>query len=998
MRLSILLGVCVAFIAQCFATEPVLKVLFLGDTGHHTPAERMRELAPVMQSRGIQLVYTEDIDSLSLDNLKRYDALLIYANIEKISAEKEAALTRYVREGGGLFALHCASYCFQNSSTYISMVGAQFKSHKTGTFRATIVASDNPVMQGFKSFESWDETYVHVKHNTENRTVLEVRENEPWTWIRTEGKGRVFYTAWGHDSRTWTNPGFQDLVERGIRYCAGEKLPDALDNRPVVTPLVLKDQAGIPYYVPGKKSQGDGSWPQMQLPLTPEQSMQHFVVPAGFEVQLVASDPDIKKPIAMAWDERGRLWIAETLDYPNRLLAPGEKGRDRIVICEDTKGTGHMDKFTVFADGLNIPTGFTFSHGGVIVHQMPNTLFLKDTHGGDHADLKEVLFSGWGRTDTHAGPSNLHYGLDNHIWSMVGYSGYSGTVGGVYNQFLQGFTRFQADGSELEFLRATNNNTWGLGFREDGTVFGSTANNNPSVYLPIPNRYYIAAGLEPKTLGGIADTSRYLPITNRVRQVDVHWGYTAAAGHAFYTARSYPKEYWNRIAFVAEPTGHLVGQFNVTAEGADFHSKNPMNLISSDDEWFAPIMTEVGPDGAVWVIDWYNYIVQHNPMPKGFEMGQGNAYENPLRDKRYGRIYRIVWKGDNHQEPKPAMTLAGATPEKLVETLSNDNMLWRTHAQRLLVERGRKDVVPLLVALAKDPKQDEIGLNVGVIHALWTLHGLHALDSDAAALQVATDDLKHVSAAVRRNAVMVLPRSKNGVRAILAAKLLQDSDAQVQLAALLALAESPAMPIAGIQIHQYLVSHKSLDRWLVDAAKMAASAQSAGFIASTTEAEIAAAKIESEDKAPVLEVVSHVSATKSAPTTPGVGSNRLVIRLGVIPDVMKYDKNEITVKAGTKVDLVFTNNDHMQHNILILKPDTSEKVGALIDAMLTDPQGLAKSYRPRTSDLLFSLPLVDPGDATDLLFTAPREPGRYPIVCSFPGHWRIMQATLVVTP
>jgi len=123
-----------------------------------------------------------------------------------------------------------------------------------------------------------------------------------------------------------------------------------------------------------------------------------------------------------------------------------------------------------------------------------------------------------------------------------------------------------------------------------------------------------------------------------------------------------------------------------------------------------------------------------------------------------------------------------------------------------------------------------------------------------------------------------------------------------------------------------------------------------------------------------------------------------VIRLGVIPNVMKYDKNEITVKAGTKVDLVFTNNDHMQHNILILKPDTSEKVGALIDAMLTDPQGLAKSYRPRTSDLLFSLPLVDPGDATDLLFTAPREPGRYPIVCSFPGHWRIMQATLVVTP
>lgn len=998
MRLSLLASVYIAFVAQCFATEPVLKVLFLGDTGHHTPADRMRDIAPVMQSHGIQLVYTEDVESLRLDNLKRYDALLIYANIAKISPEQDNALTSYVREGGGLFALHCASYCFQNSPTYISMVGAQFKSHKTGIVKTTIIAADNPVMQGFKGFESWDETYVHTKHNSENRTLLEIRGDEPWTWIRTEGKGRVFYTAWGHDSRTWTNPGFQDLVERGIRFCAGEKLPDALRQRPAVSSLVLKDQAGIPYYIPGKKSMGDGVWPQMQLPLSPQESMQHLVVPAGFEVQLVANDPDIKKPIAMAWDERGRLWIAETLDYPNKLLAPGEKGRDRIVICESTKGDWHMDKFTVFADGLNIPTGFTFSHGGIIVNQMPNTLFLKDTTGGDHADLKEILFSGWGRKDTHAGPSNLHYGLDNQIWSMVGYSGYSGTVGGVYHEFAQGFSRFTPDGSQLEYIRATNNNTWGLGFREDGTIFGSTANNNPSVYMPIANRFYLAAGLEPKTLGGIADTSRYLPMTSKVRQVDVHWGYTAAAGHAFYTARAYPKEYWNKVAFVAEPTGHLVGQFNVTSDGADFHSTNPTNLISSDDEWFAPIMAEVGPDGSVWIIDWYNYIVQHNPLPKGFEMGQGNAYENPLRDKRYGRIYRIVWKGDKGALPTQAMTLAGATPELLVKTLTNNNLLWRTHAQRLLVERGRKDVVPLLIALVQDPKQDEIGLNVGVIHALWTLHGLHVLDSDAAALQAATSALRHASAAVRRNAIMVLPRSAAGVRALLSAKLLQDNDPQVRLATLLALAESPSVPLAGIQLHNYLVSSKALDHWMLDAVKMAATAQSAGFIASASDVEITAAKVQSEGKPPVIEVLAHVVVSKQVSAVAGVGSNRLVLRLGVIPDVMKYDRTEITVKAGTKVDLVFTNNDHMQHNILILKPDSTEKVGALIDAMLTDPQGLAKSYRPRTTDMLFSLPLIDPGDASDLIFTAPKQAGRYPIVCSFPGHWRMMQATLVVTP
>ncbi|MEO7600053.1 MAG: PVC-type heme-binding CxxCH protein, partial [Opitutus sp.] len=511
--------------------QPVLKVLFLGDNGHHQPSALLRQIGPVMMSHGIQLVYTEDLNSLSLENLKRYDALLIYANIDSITPSQDQALSDYVTQGGGLFPLHCASYCFRNSDRYVSMVGGQFKSHGTGVFKTTIVDPENPVMKGFGGCESWDETYVHTHHNDQNRTVLERREDEPYTWTRTEGLGRVFYTAWGHDQRTWSNPGFQELVERGIRYAAGQKLPGALVERPSVPGLELVAQSGIPYYPPGQRSRGDGNWPQMQKPLSPEQSMKHIVVPAGFELQLVASEPDIKKPIAMAWDERGRLWIAETLDYPNRLLAPGESGRDRLVICEDINHDGRMDKFTVFADGLNIPTSFTFSHGGVILHQMPNTLFLKDTNGDDKADLREVLLTGWGRNDTHAGPNNLQYGLDNWIWGMLGYSGFDGSVAGERHTFRQGFYRFRPDGSQLEYLRATNNNTWGLGVREDGTVFGSTANNNPSVYLPIPNRYYQSAGLEPKTLGGIADTSRFFPLTGRVRQVDVHWGYTAAAGH-----------------------------------------------------------------------------------------------------------------------------------------------------------------------------------------------------------------------------------------------------------------------------------------------------------------------------------------------------------------------------------------------------------------------------------------------------------------------------------
>ena len=196
-----------------------IKVLFLGDEGHHVPLLRARQLIPVASQVGIDITYTEDVGDLNPVTLNRYDDLLIYANIGMISPEHEKALLDYVEGGHGLVALHCASYCFLNSPKYIALVGAQFAHHKTGVFRTKIVAPDHPIMKGFQGFESWDETYVHTKHNTENRTVLEMRDTEPYTWVRTQGQGRVFYTAWGHDERTWGNPRFPG--SRGARHSLG---------------------------------------------------------------------------------------------------------------------------------------------------------------------------------------------------------------------------------------------------------------------------------------------------------------------------------------------------------------------------------------------------------------------------------------------------------------------------------------------------------------------------------------------------------------------------------------------------------------------------------------------------------------------------------------------------------------------------------------------------------------------------------------------------------
>ena len=372
------------------AAEPApLKLLFLGDRGHHQPAARFKDLQPVMAGRKIELVYTENVGDLNAQTLGKYDGLVLFANIDEIKPEQAKALLDYVAAGKGFVPLHCASFCFRNNDEVVALMGGQFQRHGTGTFRVspTDDGAKHPLLKGYKGFESWDETYVHTKHNEKDRIVLEYRnegdKREPWTWVRTHGKGRVFYTAWGHDERTWGNPGFQNLVERGIRWACGQDVSvvPAFADKPEMTPLA-KDvkpfeyvEANVPFYPPGKNwgTLEEGKR-MMQLPLSPEESMKHISVPVGMEVKLFASEPMIGgKPICMNWDEAGRLWICETMDYPNELQPPG-KGRDRIRILEDTDGDGKADKHHVFAEGLSIPTALAFYRGGALVQDGRETV------------------------------------------------------------------------------------------------------------------------------------------------------------------------------------------------------------------------------------------------------------------------------------------------------------------------------------------------------------------------------------------------------------------------------------------------------------------------------------------------------------------------------------------------------------------------------------------------------------------------------------------------
>lgn len=1142
-----------------------LEILFLGHKNNRSHnSERLAEILLKEYSKeGINITFTSEPDDLNEANLAFYDGLILYANHDSITRSQEQALLSFVKEGKGFIPLHCASFCFRNSPEVVELIGGQFKSHKYDSFPAVIVKHDHAVMQGIAPFVTLDETYVHHKISTDIEVLSERVEGdhrEPYTWVRSYGEGRVFYTAYGHDENTFVNQSFLDLVRNGILWAVGEKALARMKAYPIANPNYF--DGPVPNYEKRDPA------PKVQEPLSPEQSMSLTQVPVGFELQLFASEPDVVKPIYMNWDEKGRLWVIETVDYPNE-IKDDDIGDDRIKILEDTDNDGKADKITIYAEGLNIPTSFVFYNGGIIVSMAPSFVYLKDTDGDDKADVRETLITGWGKRDTHAQASNLRYGLDNKIWGVVGYSGFKGKVGPDSLQFGNGVYRFTPDGKKMEFLSRTSNNTWGLGFSEEFDVFISTANNTHSAFLGMPKRYFDKVNI---TEDGVVKIDAHYGMrvaTKNLRQVDVHGGFTAAAGHSLYTARVFPKEYWNRIAFVTEPTGRLVHRNIIKQNGSGFmEDGDGWNMLVSADEWAGPIQAEVGPDGALWIADWYNFIIQHNPTPSvasaGVDAvnGAGNAYVNPLRDHERGRIYRLAYKKN---DKKNKLRLDKNDTDDLIETLSNDNMFWRTTAQRLLVEKKDVSVLPALYRIVQNQQLDGAGINAPAIHALWTIHGLNALDgSNEEAIEAAIKALRHPAAGVRKAAIEVLPKTAATYEAMVNARSFEDEDLRVRLAAVLALTEmQPVASMGDLLVDMAEREENINDMWLRHALIIASNLNSESFQAafrsrglddnpslieatlpqllafgprltttnlrrtfgrqqSTEAPDVAGRELlisgeversnrvgTSDQPQPPLSgmivaqgnktngygiyllddklyyqvnqngksyrLVStdplpsrfsfkaglqkdgtmrlfiddkETGSTKTAglfkkelelplrigsdlrkgndritnyPDTIFVLRARLanaklatlsddkspvaivsgkidqVITLNTVKDVMKYDNTLLTAKAGTTIQIILNNVDFMQHNLVVIKPNSLEKVGAAADQLAQDPNGSKMGYVPRMPEVLGATPLVNPGDKFILTVSLPDVPGDYRFVCTYPGHWRMMNGTLRVT-
>lgn len=869
-----LLGASFAFCQAPMDSPRRVEVLFLGDDGGHKPLERYRVIKQALGPQGINITFVEDLSKITRQNLDLYDALIVYANHEQEKAPE--AIFQWVKDGGALVALHSACGNFHPSKEWFDLVGGKFKSHEGHEITPKSIDLNHPITKDLPVLKAWDETYQH-SDLTKDRHLLQIREPinkdekdpEPWTWTRDEGKGRVFYTASGHDLRVWREHAYQELVRRAILWSIGEKKSELFAKFKIPTLVIEEPKVA-------NRSHPDIPMMALQKPLTPEESAAHSQVPAGTKLSLFASEPMVQNPIAIDWDERGRAWVVESFGYPNDVPDKPGTGEDNIKILEDTNGDGKADKVTIFASGLRHCTATVFVKGGVIATDGRDLVYLADENGDDKAEVRKVMATGLDIHDTHAATSQLQYGMDNWIYATVGYSGVDIDINGKKSKFGNAVFRFRPDLSKLEHLQDTTNNTWGLGFTEEGDVLGSTANNNPSWIMSIPSSAYAGSGLEPTKTPRLDTSTIIYPNTLDITQVDQIDRYTAAAGHFFYTDTVMKDTFNPQQAFICEPTGHVVATGDVSPKGSLMETVlRGNNMFASSDAWAAPVAARVGPDGAVWIADWYNPIIQHNVVFRfwnparnydqphsPYQVGQpgpgkGNAYETPLRDREHGRIWRVV------PAKAPVRKNAALDPSKpatLAVGLTSPSQLIRLHAQRLLVERGGQDALKHLEMLIRENVAPEgSDKPLAAIHAIWTIEGL-GVTPGSKGQQILGAALKNSNALIRRHAMMALGANDGLVIAELPALLEKTKDARDLLLVLTTVAQStPNQPVAAALWK--LVSTTELDDTQRDAARLAMRKQGVSLLSSDLKAFDAGSWFGKE----LVEVISRVAASPSRP-------------------------------------------------------------------------------------------------------------------------------------
>jgi putative membrane-bound dehydrogenase-like protein len=543
--------------------------------------------------------------------------------------------------------------------------------------------------------------------------------------------------------------------------------------------------------------------PAVSRALSPQESLKQIVIEPGLKVELVAHEPNIQSPVAIRFDEDGRLWVVEMRDYPSGSTKDAP-GKSRISVLRDKDGDGFYETATVFADNLSFATGVQPWKGGVFVTLSGQVAYMKDTNGDDKADVAEKWYAGFAQGNQQLRANHPTLALDNHIYIAAGLRG--GRISDPAQPDIAPVSisgrDFRFDPLTRKFEAATGAAQFGLTFDDYGNRL-CCANRDPAIHVVLEDRdlkknplVTVDSVLQNVVYG--ASRTPIFPIGRAWVTSNLHEGeFTSACAVEIYRGDLLPEEYYNNV-FTCEPTSYMIHREIMKPRGTTFaghRAHEGSEFFASRDEWCRPVNLEVGPEGAMYVVDMYRQIIEHPEwMPEELR-----KRPNMRAGYDMGRIYRIV--PNDFQRPA-AVKLSGMNTKALVNALADKNSWQRETASRLLLERQDRSIVPQLRRLAL-----ESDLTPTRVAALRLMEGLGVSD-DQLLLRLCDDpDPRVVEQAVIASESRVEKSSKLRERI---AKLAEHADARVRFRALVAATALPPVP------------KREADKWEVTAMLIAA--------------------------------------------------------------------------------------------------------------------------------------------------------------------------------
>ncbi|MCR9294297.1 MAG: c-type cytochrome [bacterium] len=538
------------------------------------------------------------------------------------------------------------------------------------------------------------------------------------------------------------------------------------------------DAVGVQRVAQPAKEQAVSS--EKPVPMEVDAALRTIHVPKGFRVELVAAEPMVMDPVAIDWGPDGKLWVVEMADYPLGMDGNGAAG-GRVRFLEDTDGDGQYDQSTLFAQGLSFPTGILTWGKGVLVTAAPEILYLEDSTGDGKADVRRVLYSGFLEGNQQLRVNGLRWGLDNWVYCASGshHGGY-----GKDSQILSLATgekhavgsrdfRIRPETGELDpqsgpSQYGRNRDDWGNWFGVQNSyplwhyvLDDHNIRRNPHFAPPDP-KHQVVTPANPPVYPASQLQKRYHNFSQSGR-------FTSACSAMIYRDEYLFPPGSEQHAFTCEPFHNLVQHNLISDEGVSFRfrrapAESSTDFFASEDRWCRPVMVRTGPDGGLWVVDMYRYMIEHPEwLPQNGKDELRPWYRSG--DDR-GRIYRVV--REDLPARKPAK-LIGLSAEQLVATLESPNGWQRDMAQRILVRQNRKTAIAPLADLASRSRYP-----LARLHALWTLDGLGVLSPETL-----TNALADPHPGIRRNGVRIAADVPVDTNHLL--RLVSDPDAKVRL-------------------------------------------------------------------------------------------------------------------------------------------------------------------------------------------------------------------------